>query len=129
MEIKTHLLAHKPTLGTPVDVVDGEYAIVKLAVIENMIVDEKGLVHGGFAFGLADYAAMLAVNDPNVVLGGADARFTAPVKRGDIMVAKAVVGEANRNKRLVHVEVKVDEKTVLTGDFNCYILEKHVLDS
>jgi uncharacterized protein (TIGR00369 family) len=129
MEIKTHLLAHKPILGTPVEVVDGDYAVIKLVVIENMIVDNKGLVHGGFAFGLADYAAMLAVNDPNVVLGGANVRFTAPVRRGDIMVAKAVVAEASRNKRVVQVEVKVGEKTVLTGELNCYVLEKHVLDS
>ena len=129
MEIKTHLLAHKPLLGTPVEVVDGEHAIVKLVVIENMIVDDKGLVHGGFAFGLADYAAMLAVNDPNVVLGGANVRFTAPVKRGDVMVATAVVAEEQRNKRVVQVEVKVDEKMVFTGEFNCYVLEKHVLDS
>ncbi len=129
MEIKTHLLADKTTLGTPVEIVDGDYAIVKLVVIENMIVDEKGLVHGGFAFGLADYAAMLAVNDPNVVLGGANIRFTAPVRRGDIMIAKAVMAEENRNKRVVQVEVKVDEKLVLAGELACYVLEKHVLDS
>jgi acyl-coenzyme A thioesterase PaaI-like protein len=48
-----------------------------------MVVDAHGLVHGGFVFGLADYAAMLAVNDPNVVLGAAEARFLKPVRRGD----------------------------------------------
>ena len=31
-------------------------------------------------FGAADYAAMLAVNDPNVVLGNAELRFVAPVE-------------------------------------------------
>ena len=127
MEIKTHLLADRTLLGTPIELVDGKSATVQLVVTENMIVDEKGLAHGGFAFGLADYASMLAVNDPNVVIGGASVRFTAPVKRGDIMIAKAEVIEEVKNKRLVHVEVKVDDVTVLTGELTCYVLEKHVL--
>jgi uncharacterized protein (TIGR00369 family) len=128
MEIKTHLLAHSPLLGTPIEVVDGRSAIIQLVAIENMVVDEKGLVHGGFTFGLADYAAMLAVNDPNVVIGGANVRFTAPVKRGDIMVAEAKVVELDKSKRVVQVEIKVEEKPVLTGELVCYVLEKHVLD-
>jgi len=61
MEIRTHLYADSSLLGTPILIVDGELAIVELAVTENMVVDEKGLVHGGFTFGLADYAAMLAI--------------------------------------------------------------------
>lgn len=127
MEIKTHLLAHGPLLGTPVDVVDGKSAKVKLVAIENMIVDEEGLVHGGFTFGLADYAAMLAVNDPNVVIGGAEVKFTAPVKSGDVIVAEALVVESVKSKRVVEVTVKVDEKPVLTGLLTCFVLREHVL--
>lgn len=121
-------MAHGPFLGTPLDVVDDTYAEVQLIAIESMVVDEKGLVHGGFTFGLADYAAMLAINHPNVVIGAASVRFTAPVKREDIMLAKAVVFERINNKRIVKVEVKVDSKTVLTGDLTCYILDEHVLE-
>ena len=128
MEIKTHLLAYPSLLGTPLEVLDDESATVQLAVTENMIVDDEGLVHGGFTFGLADYAAMLAVNDPNVVIGGANVRFTAPVQRGDIMAAVANVVDKVRNKRIVKVDVKVDERTVLSGELTCYVLEKHVLN-
>ena len=127
MEIKTHLLAHGPLLGIPLEVEDGKSAVVKLVAIENMVVDEEGLVHGGFAFGLADYAAMLAVNDPNVVIGGANVRFTAPVKRGDVMIAEAKVIEEVKRKRLIKVEVKVDNRLVLTGELTCFVLENHVL--
>jgi len=127
MEIKTHLLAHSPLLGTPVEVVDGKSATVKLVAIENMVVDEEGLIHGGFTFGLADYAAMLAVNDPNVVIGGANVRFTAPVKRGDIMIAKARVIEEIKRKRVIEIKVKVDNRPVLFGELTCFVLEKHVL--
>lgn len=129
MEVKTHLMAHQPLLGTPLDIVDGERAVVRLAAIENMVVDDHGLIHGGFAFGLADYAAMLAVNDPNVVIVGANVSFVAPVRRGDVMIAEAVVSESRKQKRVVNVEVKVGEKTVFRGELTCFVLEKHVLDS
>jgi uncharacterized protein (TIGR00369 family) len=127
MEIKTHFLAHGPLLGSVVDLIDGESATVKLVAIENMVVDNEGLVHGGFTFGLADYAAMLAVNHPNVVLASADVRFTAPVKRGEIMIAKAKVIDINERKHIVDVKIKVSEKVVFTGKFTCFVLEKHVL--
>lgn len=48
-----------------------------------MKVDSHGLIHGGFLFGAADYASMLAVNDPNVVLASAEVRFLRPLKSGD----------------------------------------------
>ena len=127
MEIKTHLLAHKPLLGTPVEVVDDEKAIVRLVAIENMVVDDHGLIHGGFTFGLADYAAMLAVNNPNVVIVGANVSFVAPVERGDVMVAEANVTESRKKKRIVNVVVSVGDNTVLRGELTCFVLDKHVL--
>jgi len=45
-----------------------------------MAVDQMGLVHGGFTFGAADFAAMAAVNDPNVVLVSSECRFFKPCK-------------------------------------------------
>ena len=115
MEIKTHVLAHRPLLGTLVDLEEGESATVKLVAIENMVVDKEGLIHGGFTFGLADYASMLAVNHPNVVIANANVQFTSPVRRGDIMVAEAKVIERVNNKHIVEVEVKVEAKVKAEG--------------
>jgi uncharacterized protein (TIGR00369 family) len=129
MEARTHLDAHKPLLGTPIEIIDGEKAVVRLVAIENMIVDSYGLVHGGFTFGLADYAAMLAVNDPNVVIGSADVKFLAPVQRGEVMIAEANVTDVQNKKRVVEVSVNVGEKTALSGVLTCFVLEKHVLSS
>lgn len=128
MEIKTHHLAHQPLLGTPIEIIDGEKAVVKLLGIENMVVDDHGLVHGGFTFGLADYAAMLAVNDPNVVIVGANVSFVAPVQRGDVMIAEARIAEVRNKKRVVNVVINVRDKTVFRGELTCFVLEKHVLD-
>ncbi len=81
MEIRTHKLASERLLGKPVKVGPPEAEVI-LETTEEMAVDEYGLVHGGFTFGLADYAAMLAVNEPTVVLGKAEVRFLKPVKVG-----------------------------------------------
>jgi acyl-coenzyme A thioesterase PaaI-like protein len=110
-------------------IVDGVEAEVELRATPDMAVDGRGLVHGGFTFGLADYAAMLSVNHPNVVLGKSVSRFIAPVKVGDLMKAKAVVESQDGRRREVKVEVTIEEKIVYTGTLNCYILEKHVLET
>ncbi len=128
MDIKTHMKANHGLLGTPVEVVEGK-AVVELRASEYMVVDDEGLIHGGFAFGLADYAAMLAVNDPYVVLGGAEVRFTAPAKMGDVMRAEAVVESSEGRKWIVKAEVSVGNKNIFRGTFSCFVLDKHVLDA
>jgi acyl-coenzyme A thioesterase PaaI-like protein len=85
------------------------------------------LVHGGFIFGLADHAAMIAVNHPNVVLGAAEVKFLKPVKVGQSLVAEAVVANESGKKRLVNVVVKQDGIDVFEGTFSCFVLNKHVL--
>ncbi len=126
-EIITHQNINKQLCGSPLDVKEG-FARVSLKTTNEMSVDNKGLVHGGFVFGLADYAAMIAVNDPNVVLGSAQTRFKKPVKAGHTVEATATIVEEDKNKRLVDVTVTCDELEVFAGQFTCFILDKHVLD-
>ncbi|MCW4048176.1 MAG: MaoC/PaaZ C-terminal domain-containing protein [Candidatus Bathyarchaeota archaeon] len=129
MNIKTHMSADSSLLGSPLKIVDGKMAVVELLAGEEMVVDDKGLIHGGFTFGLADYAAMLAVNDPFVVLGASEVRFVAPVKLGDMMRASAeVLGEKGK-RREVAVQVFVGEALVMKGVFTCFILDRHVLEN
>ena len=126
-KVKTHDKADPRLLGQPVLLEKGK-AVVELTATMEMVVDDRGLIHGGFTFGLADYAAMLAVNDPHVVLGSAEVKFTAPVKMGDRMVATGLVESVDGKRRDVSVEVSVDDRMVLRGVMACYVLERHVLD-
>lgn len=128
MKIVTHGRATPRLLGTPISVENDVGAEIELNASEEMAVDERGLIHGGFTFGLADYAAMLAVNHPFVVLGRSESRFIAPVRVGDKMRAKAMVTNRDGGKRKIEVEVKVAERSVFKGIFTCYILDKHVLE-
>jgi acyl-coenzyme A thioesterase PaaI-like protein len=128
MQSQTHLGINAALCGTPVVLAEGA-ATVRLTTTASMGADDHGLVHGGFVFGLADYAAMLAVNDANVVLGSADTRFLAPVKVGEEVVATARRTAVERRKHVVEVEAKVGDKVVMTGVFTTFVLGKHVLDS
>ncbi len=127
MTPKTHVEADPRFCGTPEALSDGSARVV-LETTDSMVVDAQGLVHGGFVFGAADYAAMLAVNEPNVVLGAATSRFLKPVRRGDRLIASARTVGAQGRKRDVEVEATVNSETVFEGTFTCFVLEQHVLD-
>ncbi|MBA4368275.1 MAG: thioesterase [Desulfobacterium sp.] len=126
MEIQTHKLISQEFCGTPL-VVEKGYSKVELKTSDKMIVDETGLIHGGFLFGLADYAAMIAVNHPNVVLGGAQVKFIKPVKNNKTILAEAVVENSEGKKQNVNVTISAGKETVFQGMFTCFVLEKHVL--
>lgn len=127
MQIKTHRKIDQSLSGIPLELSEGK-SIVKLRTDERMIADEKGLIHGGFIFSLADYAAMLAVNEETVVLAKAEVKFIKPVKLSDEILAIAEVREVEGKKRKVYVEVKKGEEVVFSGEFLCVVPEKHVLD-
>ncbi len=122
MEQRTHRLTNERLVGRPVRIEPGK-AEVELLTTEEMAVDEYGLVHGSFTFGLADYAAMLAVNEPTVVLGKAEVRFLKPVKVGERLTARAEIKEDLGRKKIVRAEVLNENgDRVFEGTFHCYVL-------
>ena len=124
----THLAIDAALCGEPVELTDGR-AVVRLVPTSDMAADDHGLVHGGFVFGLADYAAMLAVNDPNVVLGSAEVTFAAPVRVGDTVMATATQESEAGRKRVVLVTARVGDEEVFRGTFVTFVLDRHVLDA
>lgn len=125
--IATHGGVDPELCGRPVDLTPGR-AVVELELSQRMAVDDTGLVHGGFVFGLADYAAMLAVNEPTVVLAGAEARFLAPAAAGERLSAAARVVRRDGRKRHVEVDVTRDGEGVFAGRFLCVTPLRHVLE-
>jgi acyl-coenzyme A thioesterase PaaI-like protein len=128
VEQRTHKRIDARLCGTPIELAPGR-AKVELAMLSEMAADDSGLVHGGFVFGLADYAAMLAVNDPNVVLGASETRFLKPVLIGDMLIAEARLESEQGKKRFVKVEVRRGADVVATADCTCFVPARHVLDS
>ncbi|HEY0136126.1 MAG TPA: PaaI family thioesterase [Nannocystis sp.] len=122
----THLGIDPTLCGEVVTLAPGR-AEARLTTLASMAVDASGLVHGGFVFGLADHAAMLAVNDPNVVLGAASTRFLKPVRAGDVLLARATCTTESGRRRIVAVEVVRGDEPVMTGELTCFVLDRHVL--
>ena len=127
MDALTHLAIDMELCGQTEELAP-HYCRLRLPTTGRMAADDKGLVHGGFIFGMADYAAMLAVNHPNVVLGAADSRFLKPVRAGETVMAEARVESVDGKKHTVPVTVSRNGEAVFQGTFTCYVLDRHVLD-
>ena len=128
MDIRTHLQIDQDLCGRPKALQPG-FCRVSFTATGRMAADDKGLVHGGFVFGLADYAAMLAVNDPHVVIGAARVTFLTPASVGDTLVAEARVKDVKDRKHTVDVTVTRDDVALLEGQLTCFVLDRHVLDA
>ena len=114
MDQRTHERIAAHLCGKPVELAEGR-ARVALEITGDMAADARGLAHGGFTFGLADYAAMLAVNEPTVVLAGATLKFLGPVVVGDRVEAEASVERTEGKKRWVKVVVRRAGQPMLEG--------------
>lgn len=127
MNIDTHCQIDQSLCGKPL-FVEGGISQVQLVTTPQMAADDQGLVHGGFIFGAADYAAMIAVNHPHVVLGSSEVKFLKPVRMGETVIARAQVLEVKGKKYRVSVSVTKDGEELFQGMFTCFVLDKHVLD-
>ncbi len=126
INLKTHTKIKKYLSGDIVSLKEN-YAQVKLRCTKEMAVDDMGLIHGGFTFCAADFAAMAAVNDPYVVLIGAVSKFLAPVKVGDTVIFEAHAKFEDARKREVDVIGSINDIKVFEGKFDAVILPEHVL--
>jgi acyl-coenzyme A thioesterase PaaI-like protein len=126
MHINTHLKIDQTLNGSVIEHAQG-YAKVALLTTSIMVADEAGLVHGGFIFGAGDYCAMVAVNDPFVVLAKSEVKFIAPVRVGEEIIFEGRILEEDGKRVSVEVIALVAEKKVFSGTFYTAILEKHPL--
>ncbi|MBA1437513.1 MAG: PaaI family thioesterase [Epsilonproteobacteria bacterium] len=124
--IKTHERINQEFSGEIV-VMEVGYIELRLTTTIDMLADDVGLIHGGFIFSAADYAAMLAVNERNVVLVAVDCQFLSPVKLHNEVHVIARVRHKEGRKRNVHVTASVLDVKVFEGEFKTVVTEKHVL--
>lgn len=128
MELKTHLGIRPEWCGT-IHRLEPDCCEVHLTTTQSMAADDRGLVHGGFVFGAADFAAMALVNEPFVVLAGAECRFLKPVTVGQTVICTATLKASEGRKALVDVLAQCEGTTVFQATFKCARLDRHVLDS
>ncbi|MDR0746642.1 MAG: PaaI family thioesterase [Helicobacteraceae bacterium] len=103
------------------------YAKVRFLTTAEMVVDKKGLVHSGFVFGAANFAAAAAVNRPNAILSVARCNFLAPLKVEDEVIFEAAAQQLTARKRTVIVSGYIDKIKVFDGEFSMVITDRHAL--
>ncbi|MGP1450521.1 MAG: PaaI family thioesterase [Wolinella sp.] len=102
------------------------YANVWLSTSKTMSIDNMGLVHPGFIFSSANFAAMCAINDPNAILIGADAKFLAPTEAGNEIEFRAHALQHDTKKREVRVEGYVLDIKVFDATFFVAMFDHHI---
>ena len=124
--LRTHEQINRDLSGELMRLESG-YVELRLTTTKEMVADSMGLIHGGFIFSAADFAAMACVNERNVVLVGSDCQFLSPAKFGDEINFTARVRHKEGKKRNVHVEGYVLDIKIFEGEFKTVVLERHVL--
>lgn len=119
-------LAINPANGTIKDQKYGKASVI-LEVTSKMVVDKTGLIHSGYLFSSAAYSALLAVNDANGIVIGADVKFLAPVELGNIVLFSAETLQDDTKKREVKVEGFVLDIKIFDAMFYIAVFDKHVL--
>ncbi|WP_263832997.1 PaaI family thioesterase [Sulfurospirillum oryzae] len=127
-DLKTHIKIKSTLVGNLTELSKNSAKVV-LQTTHEMCVDEFGLIHSGFLFGSAEYAAVAAVNESNVVVIGCRSKFFAPAKVGDLVNFEAKGRFEDARKREIKVIGMINEIKVFEGIFQAVILERHILQT
>ena len=90
-------------------------AVLRMTVREDMV-NGHAIGHGGLTFTLADSAFAFACNsyDRRTVAAGAEIRFLAPTRLGDVLTAVAVERTREEITGVYDVEVTAGDQVVAT---------------
>jgi len=102
-------------LGMELVLVGPGSATLRMTVREDMV-NGHGMGHGGLTFALADSAFAFACNSygPTTVAAGAEIRFRAPTRIGDVLVATAMERSRDDRDGVYDVTVQAGDSTVAT---------------
>ncbi len=102
-------------LGMVLDEVRPGQATIRMTLREDMV-NGHDIGHGGLTFAVADSAFAFACNSYNrrTVAAGAEIRFLAPTRRGDVLVATATERERDGRDGVYDVTVTVGQTVVAT---------------
>ncbi len=123
--LKTHDKIRTNLCGTIINL-DAGYSKTTLQTTKDMTLDELGLIHSGFIFAAADYAAAVAVNEFNVVIIGSRSSFLAPAKVGDLIEFEAKARFEDSRKREIRVTAHISDIKIFEGVFQAVVLEQHI---
>lgn len=124
-QLKTNTKINNTLCGRVVDLKDG-YAKVHFIATDMMTVDSFDMIHPGFIFGSASFAAMAAINKPNSVLVVAKSNFLAPMELNDEAFFIAKTKQFDIKKAFVNVVGLLYGVKFFEAEYSIVVLNKHI---
>ncbi|WP_169942975.1 PaaI family thioesterase [Campylobacter sp. RM15925] len=116
----------KLNLSGTVTALEPNHAKTNFFASSEMVADSEGLIHGGFVFSAASYAALASVNETHSVMIGAKIHFYAPTRLNEMIEFDAHAHFGESKKREVRVVGRTKDIKVFEGTFQIVVLEDHI---
>lgn len=116
----------KPDLCGSIIKMSEEEVLVKFTPSEQMIGDQNNLIHSGFIFNAANYAAMCLVNQAHSLTIGAEVQFLAPIELEQEMLFLATIKYTNDRKYKVLVKGTLLDIKIFEGVFHISVFDKEL---
>lgn len=111
-----------------VSLIKSDRSEIIFKTLDEMAIDEHGLVHSSFLLGACEYAALTVINGENMFIQNIEAEYLAPVEVGTECIIKALVKYQGDKKKIVFVQAFKDQIKIFDGTFSILELEQHILD-
>ncbi|KEA46627.1 PaaI family thioesterase [Campylobacter mucosalis] len=119
----------KLALSGVVTKLEKNHVKTRLFTTLEMVSDSEGLIHSGFIFSAANYAALTSINEVNCVTINARINFFGPVKLGDVVEFEANAFFDESRKRDVRVIGRIKDIKIFEGTFQLVVLEEHIFNA
>lgn len=116
-------LSGQELIGDPIDIELGKQGISILGITDRMVFERTGIARGHHLFAQGNSLAVAVVNSELALTKSAQVRYHMPVYLGDRVVAKARVIKVEGHQYHIHVESRVNEELVFTGEFTVVDVE------
>jgi acyl-coenzyme A thioesterase PaaI-like protein len=100
---------------------------IELVTTGDMVSDKKGLVHSGYLYSSATFAALVALNKPNAVIVSSKMNYLAPISVGSTITIRADVKHRDSKKAIIKITGKMLDLEIMDGEMVAVNLEKHPL--
>jgi acyl-coenzyme A thioesterase PaaI-like protein len=104
-------------IGQIIDLQLDQSAISILDIGPEHVFSRNKIARGHHLFAQANSLAVAIIDDELALTAKANIRFTRQVKQGERVVAKAKIGNTDRDRTLVEVTSYVGNELVFSGDF------------
>ena len=124
--LQTHTRLDEGYVGS-IEHLSSGHCVTSLMTHSFMQADNQKMVFSGFIAAAAEYAAIAAVNEPNVIMLACESNYLAPVRLGEELRFEARVKHNDMRKREINVIAFSNNVKVYIARISVVVTEYHPL--